>query len=273
MSDEKVNIETVVDDLSKPENKAELEKSLNDAFKEATNSADDKTAAPDEGDQKDVSKDKKPEGDDPSKQKAGEDDKKPANRVEELLHDRNVAKTEAANKQTEVQALTKQISDLTKLVQDLQSGKGGERANSDDGEGTDDKPMTKKEIDAYLAKKEQEKAEVSNSTAAAEKSIADQIQALEADKDAPHAKDFIDLLKKGMQAHPTLSAYAVYCMYVGAGQIPGVEVARSNANRTGTSNRSKTNLLNTKNPADMTQAERLAFLKGAEKSNDLKGLI
>jgi hypothetical protein len=34
---EPINIEKVVDDLSKPENKGELEKSLNDAFKEATN--------------------------------------------------------------------------------------------------------------------------------------------------------------------------------------------------------------------------------------------
>jgi hypothetical protein len=262
---EPINIESVVDDLSKPENRGKLEESLNDAFKEATNSSDSKTDAP-SGENKDA----KTEVNEPSKQKADEANKK-TSRIDDILADRNAAKSEAAEKQQENAVLTKRLEDLTKMVEDLKAGNTAERATGDDS--TDDKPMTKKEIDAYLEQKERDKNANSDKALAAEKSISEEIQALEADKDAPHAKDYTDDIKQGMIKHPTMTAYAVYCMLVGAGQIPGNAIPPSNSSRTAVGNRSKTNLLDSKNPNDMSQAEALSFLKGAEKSGDLKGLI
>lgn len=269
MAEEAKTVEAVTAELSKPENKAELESTLNDAFKQGTETpaeAKPAEAAP-AAEQKTGEETIPPkEGEDLSK-KAGEADEK-GNRVKELLADRNVAETEAANKQTEVQALTKQVADLAKIITDLKAGKTGEAAVVDD-DGADDKPMTKKEVDAYLEKKLQEKNSASEQLAAAEKSIANQIQALETNKETPYSKDFTVEIKSAMIKFPGMNAYAAYCMLVGANVIPGADV-KSNANRTGTGNRSKTNLLDNKKPEDMSQAELLSYLKGQEKSGELK---
>lgn len=263
-----LNVGEVVKELSKPENSAELNQTLNDAFKEATTPAEPTAdATPAENKQEEA-----PKGDEPSKQ-AGEDNK-PKSRVEVLLEDRNAAKTEAANKQTEVQVLTTQVENLTKLIEDLKSGKANETndaANNDDG--ADDQPMTKKEVDAYLERKLQERATAEASLANAEKSVSEQIQALETNKETPNAKDYANELKAIMAKHTSLSAYAAYRMLQGEGVIPMEGVNVSNANRTGTGNRSKTNLLDSKSAADMSQTEALSYLKGAEKSGDLNGLI
>lgn len=264
---QELNVGEVVAELSKPENAAELNQTLNDAFKEATTPAEKPADAKPAENKQEVT----PSGDDPSK-KAGED-AKPKSRVEVLLEDRNIAKAEAAEKQTEVQTLTKQVEILSALVEKLSSGKASETNDAGNDDGADDKPMTKKEVDAYLERKLQEKADLQNSAANAEKSVSEQIQALETNKETPNAKEYADELKAVMAKHTSLSAYAAYRMLQGEGIIPIEGVNRSNANRTGTGTRSKTNLLESKSAADMSQAEALAYLKGAEKSGDLNGLI
>lgn len=264
---EPINVESVVADLSKPENAQELNQTLNDAFKEATTPAERTAdAQPAENKQEEPAK-----AEEPSKE-AGEP-VKPKSRVETLLEDRNAAKTEAAEKQTEVQVLTKQVETLSALVEKLTSGKGGEAADAGNDDGADDQPMTKKEVDAYIERKLQEKAQADNSQTDAEKSINDQIQALETNKQTPDAKEYANELKAIMAKHTSLSAYAAYRMLQGEGVIPMEGVNVSNANRTGTGIRSKTNLLDSKSAADMSQADALAYLKGAEKSGDLNGLI
>lgn len=263
-------IESVVDDLSKPENRAELEKSLNDAFKEATTPADDKTAAPDPGDNKDVKdEDDADKGEDPSKKDAGEGDKKPANRIEDLLADRNAAKKEAAEAQTEVQTLTKQVENLTKLVEKLSTGKPDERTGGDAGADDNAKGKTLAEL---VAEEVAKITQATNASADAEKSIVEGIQALNDKPEYPNAAKFQSELKRVMETYPGMKAAAAYGFLVGNGIIPS-ETAKSNANRTGTSGRSNTKLMNTKKPADMTQAESLAFLKEQEKAGALKGVI
>lgn len=263
-----INLETVVDDLSKPENAGELNKALNDAFKEATNPLADNTAAPIPGDNKVTP------SEDPSQQKAGDDNKAPTNRIDDILADRNAAKAEAADKQTEVQTLTKQVETLAKLVEDLKSGKPGEKAVADStDDGADDKPMTNKDIDAYFEKKLQEQSATKTQSEAAEKSITEGIQALDTNKETPHASKFQAEIRKVMETFPNMKADVAYATLVGKGIIPADNIVSSNANRTGTGNRSKTNLLDTKKPTDMSQDEALSFLKGAEKAGDLNGLI
>lgn len=264
MSNE-LNVESVVADLSKPENKAELNQTLNDAFKEATTPAEPKPAEAQVAENKVGTEEL-------SKENAGEV-VKPKSRVENLLADRNAANTEAAEKQTEVQVLTAQVENLTKVIEKLTTGKGNEANDAGNDDGADDKPMTKKEVDEYLAKKELDKTQSIQSAEAAEKSINDQIQALETDKETPNAKEYSEDLKAIMAKHPTLTAYAAYKMLQGQGIIPMDGVINSNANRTGTGNRSKTNLLESKSAADMTQNDALAHLKEAEKSGELGGLI
>jgi len=268
MADEAKIVTEATAELSKPENKAELEQTLAKAFNEGTQPADAKPAAADEVENK-GDEDKGQPADDPSKKNAGEADKKP-NRFEELLADRNAAKIEAAEKQTEVQTLTKQVEVLTKAIEGLKAGNGGEGADADDSEGADDKPMTKKEVDAYLERKLNERNAASDQSAAAEKSITEQIQALETKKGTPNAKEYTDELKAVMAKHPSITAYMAYRSLQGEGIIPIDGATRSNANRTGTGGRSKTNLLDTKNPESMTQAELLAQINAAHKSGDLK---
>jgi tRNA splicing endonuclease len=165
------------------------------------------------------------------------------------------------------------VETLSKLVETLTSGKGNEADVVKLDDVADDEPMTKKQVDAYFSKKLAEQAETANSTANAEKSINDQIQALETNKQTPDAKDYADDLKAIMAKHTSLSAYAAYRMLQGEGVIPIDGVNRSNANRTGTGTRSKTNLLDSKSAADMSKDDMLTYLKGAEKSGDLNGLI
>lgn len=273
---EPINVESVVADLSKPENAQELNQTLNDAFKEATTTPAEKAAdaQPAENKQPEVAN---PKGEAPAKAEEPSKDAgepvKPKSRVETLLEDRNNAKTEAAEKQTEVQTLTKQVETLSALVEKLTSGKGSEADGAGNDDVADDEPMTKKQVDAYLEKKLAEQAEASNSKANAEKSINDQIQALENDKETPDYKEHTENLKAIMAKHPTLTAYAAYKMLQGQGIIPMDGVNVSNANRTGTGTRSKTNLLDSKSATDMSQNDLLSHLKSAEKSGELDGLI
>jgi len=285
---EPINVEARVDELSKPENQAELESIITGQFNDAINPAGSKPAdgdkAPEQkpaepGDNPKPAEDTPPadkgEPSKPGEKKAGEEANK-GDRVKQLLTDRNVAENKAAETLTENQILSKQVETLTALVEKLTSGKGGEgdgtKPEGDD-PSADDKPMTKKEVDEYLERKLNEKNQSSEKEKAAEKSITDQIQALDTNEATPNAKEYAEDLKAIMAKHPTLSAYAAYRMLQGEGIIPTEDIGQSNANRTGTGNRSKSNLLKNKKPEDMSQAELEAHLKAEERSGGLQGLI
>ena len=260
------NVDAAVKEVM--DNPTDLSSALDEAFNEASKTADtDKTAEAPKAENKDGDENAADKTADNSN--AGDDDK-PKNRVESLLADRNEAKTAAAEAQTEVQALTKQLADMAKTIEELKSGKTGEKAGSNTGADDSDEGKTVAQIvEETLAKREA----AANASKDAEKSITDQIQALETNKQTPDAKEYADDLKALMAKHPTISAYAAYRMLQGEGIIPIGGANRSNANRTSTGNRSKTTLLNGKSANDMSSDEQFAFLKGAEKAGDLKGLI
>lgn len=261
---EQINVGEVVEELSKPENKAELEQTLNDAFNE-TIPADAKTADAKPAENKeseDLLKDQSGKPDE-----AGESEPK-KNRFESLLEDRNNAKAEAAEKQTEVEMLTKRVEDLTSLVEKLSTGSDRD-ATAD---GSADEPMTKAEVDAYLERKLEEKLSSARSQEDAEKSISDAIQKLSQDKETQNAKDYSDQLKSIMTKHPTLPAYAAYRMLQGEGVIPSLGVG-SNANKTGTGSRSKTNLLEKANFDDLSTDQITDYLRQEEKAGRLSDKI
>lgn len=276
---EPINVEARVDELTQPGKEAELSSILNEQFNGATNSATsnpaegDKTPEPKAADPVTDPEPAKPGEGEPSKTgepKAGEEADKGKDTFKDLLADRTKAEDAAANAQTEVQILTKQVSDLTGLVQKLTSGKAGEGEGDPNGDpSADDKlPTTKEELAKVVDDILNKKAENSNATEAAEKSITDAIQALDNIPEFKGAIDFKDQIAEAMRNFPTMKAKAAYFMLVGAGVIP-TEIISSNANRTGTGNRSKTSLIKTKSAEDMTQAEREQLLFAAQKSGDL----
>lgn len=283
MSDTK-SVEARVDELSKPGNEAELSKVLDAEFNAATNPADSKPAdgqkpetTPANPDNKTAPADgaKPAEGGEPSNaggDKAGEGADK-GDRYKDLLADRNEAKANAAQAQIENQILSKQVADLTALVQKLATGKGGEGDGAKPGEGAPSADDLKGKDIATIINEILDKREQSKSAAAdAEKSITEAIQSLEKNPETPKAKEYEADIKALMVKHPTISAYAAYRMLQGEGIIPS-EAISSNANRTGTGNRSKSNLLKNKRPEDMTTAELEAHLKAEERAGGLQGLI
>jgi len=270
--------EARVDELSKPENKVELEKVLNEQFNDAVNPADSKPADGQAPEKTPANTTETPapakaaDNGEPSNggdNKAGEGANK-GDRVKNLLADRNEAKAAAANAQTENQILSKQVADLTALVQKLASGKDGEGEGGNQAPSADD--LKGKDIatiiNEILDKREQSKS----ASESAEKSISDAIQALETNPETPKAKEYSADIKALMEKHPTISAYMAYVALVGSGKIPA-DVTPSNANRTGTGNRSKTGLTQSKRPEDMTSAEMEAHLRKEEKAGGLQGLI
>ena len=284
MAEETPSVEARVDELSKPGNEAELAKVLDSEFSAASKAPADRKPAEDPQDpepKNPAATDPKTDPADPAKSdpsnpssKTGEDTTN-KNSAKDILADRNKAREEAAVAQTNEQVLSKKLDDALALINKLVAGKnpeGGEPANADDP--ADDKPMTKKEAEAFVEALLNKKQADSTKAADAEKSISEEIQALEGDEDAPHAKENADLIKEAMLKHPTMTAYAVYCMLVGAGKIPAADDPTSNSNskRTSTGNRSKANLTRSKRPEDMTQAEREQHLQNEFKSGGMQGI-
>lgn len=279
---EQINVEARVDELSKPENKAELESVLNSQFNQATNSADENTAAGQEPENNipnvDPENTVEPANAEPQPAAPSKDDKNTGegankgDRYKDLLADRNQAKETAAEALTENQVLAKQVSDLTDLIQKLVSEKNqngdvnapGAEAPAD---GNNNKDLASI-INEILDKRESEKSSALN----AEKSIIDSIQKLEGNSETPHAKEYQSDIKQLMEKHPSISAYMAYMALVGSGRIPSGKIS-SNANKTGTGNRTKSGLTTSKNVNDMTQAEMEAHLRQEEASGALKGQI
>ena len=276
MSEDLKNVEARVDELSKPENKAELNKALNEEFNAGTqNPAEAKPAetvvtdpaAPAEN--KPGEGDKGGNADDPLKPNVSEAEER-KNKVAALLADKNAAQNGAAEAQTEVQILTKRVEDLTKLLE-KSAGNGGEVVENKN-LGADD-PDKDKPV-SQIVKETLEKLDTEKKALAdAEKSQTEQIQALETNKETPNAKEYADEIKAVMLKFKDMSAVGAYGFLKGNGIIPSGEALSSNANRTGAGNRSKTALLDNKKPEDMTQAERFELLKQEEKAGNLKGQI
>lgn len=282
---ENQNVEARVDELSKAGNEAELEKVLSLEFNNEENPAEDKTADDDKSEKNNVNSDEnnqdKSEDDNKSNDKNSEDhsndgDKNTGdkadktNRIKDLLADRNKAKEEAAKAQSENSILSKRIEDLTELVQKLTSDKTGEGDKSEDNSDLSADEIKSKEDVAKLVEEILEKKQLESSKALdAEKSITEGIQELISKKDDfPNAENFKKEITDVMKQFPTMKARAAYALLKGDGIIPSEEIS-SNANRTGTSGRSKSNLIKSKNADDMTQAEREAYLFDQQKSGTL----
>jgi len=282
---ENQNVEARVDELSKAGNEAELEKVLSSEFNNEENPAEDKTADDDKSEKNDVNSDEnnqdKSEDDNKSDDKNSEDhsndgDKNTGdkadktNRVKDLLADRNKAKEEAAKAQSENSILSKRIEDLTELVQKLASGKNSEGDNSDDkSDLSTDEIKSKEDVAKLVEDIINKKQDEASKTLDAEKSITDGIQELiSKGEDFPNAEHFKKEIADVMKQFPSMKARAAYALLKGDGIIPSEEI-KSNANRTGTSGRSKSNLIKSKNADDMTQAEREAYLFEQQKAGSL----
>lgn len=282
---ENQNVEARVDELSKAGNEAELEKVLSSEFNNEVNPAEDKTADDDKSEKNDVNSDEnnqdKSEDDNKSDDKNSEDhsndgDKNTGdkadktNRVKDLLADRNKAKDEAAKAQSENSILSKRIEDLTELVQKLTSDKTGEGDKSEDNSDLSTDEIKSKEDIAKLVEDILNKKQAESSKALdAEKSITEGIQELISKKnDFPNAENFKKEITDVMKQFPSMKAKAAYALLKGDGIIPSEEIS-SNANRTGTSGRSKSNLIKSKDANDMTQAEREAYLFNQQASGTL----
>lgn len=253
----------IVNDLSQPGKEAELAKVISEEFSEKTTPAEVKPAATDAPvENKDDNPDNKDDLSKAGDNKAGEDNKN--DRVKDLLADRNEARNAAAEAQTTIQTLSKKLEDQGKLLEQLLSGKAGEgdgeKPSADDLKGKTMQQLINEEIDRREAAK--------NANSDAEKSITDAIQALESNPETPKSKEFSADIKALMVKHPTISAYMAYMALVGSGKIPS-DTTPSNANRTGTGKRSKTNLVDNKPVGDQSQAELEAQLRAAEKSGTL----
>lgn len=273
------DVNAVVDELSKPGNEAELAKTLNNEFNEISG-----------GDEPGGDKPKTdgaPSDNQPAPAKTGDgehsndggnndgadngDNKKP-DRFKDLLADRNEARDLAAGKQTDNQILTKQVKDLTDLVQKLVANGGkAQEDGGNDGQpaADDDKPMTKKEALAFLEETLNKRKQADSQAEVAEKSITEAITALETNPATPEAKEYAAEIKALMVKHPTISAYAAYRMLQGEGVIPIEGAGGSNANKTGTGKRSKGGLIKNKKAEDMTQAEAEAHLRNEQAAGTL----
>lgn len=263
MAEAPKSADQIVTELSQPGKEAELSKALTDEFNASTTPAEVKPAATDKVENNNDNPDNKDDLNKAGDNKAGEDNKN--DRFKDLLTDRNEARAAAAEAQTEVQILSKKVEDQGKLIEKLLSGKAGEgdgapAPNADELKGKTLQQLVNEEIDRREAAK--------NANVDAEKSITDAVQALESNPETPKAKEFSADIKALMAKHPTISAYMAYMALVGSGKIP-TEAAPSNANRTGTGKRSKTNLVDNKPVGDQSQAELEATLRAAEKAGTL----
>lgn len=266
------NVNQTVEELSKAGNEAELEKALADGFNEL--SADGETAGGDKPQKTNANPSEtppaegKPETGEPLKEdgadpKPGQEANEGKDRYQKILADRNAAQEQAANQQTENQILSKQVKDLTDLVQKLADGQSATGDEGDPLSADEPKGNLEDVINKILDKRD----ERSNSQQAAEKSIADGIKELEGNPETPDANQHADKVAEVMRKHPTLTAFAAYKLAQSVGTIP-TEFS-SNANRTGTGNRSKSNLRQTKSAENMSAEEQEKYLRDAQASGDL----
>jgi len=261
-------LDKTVDDLSKEGNEDALNKALNDDLEQSgdpaqkdpspTNKEDPK---PKEGDGDDGDK-----GDDPSKNEDPKDDDKKAekaDKIKNLLSDRNEARKAAADAEIENNANAKRIADLEAENARLKSG--------DQGDGDDPSTDKNKSIDEIVKEKVEKALSAKEQASAAEKSDIAEVEALKKNSATPNSEEYEVEIKAAMQKHPTISAYAAYRMLQGEGIIPLDNASsNSNANKLNTGDRPKNNLIQDKKVEDMTDAEQEAHLREEQASGRLK---
>lgn len=255
-AESQVALDAKVDDLSKPGNEAALDKALTDEIsgQEGAKPAD---KTPDNSPKPEGDKGKSPSGDDKVPEKA--------DKIKTLLSDRNEARNAAAQAELDATAKEQRIKDLEAENERLKSGNKGE-GDDKNAPSTDDKPLTKAEVEKLLAERESSETK----KAAAEKANAAEVDALKDNKNTPNAEDYRDDILSVMQKHPTLTAYAAYKMLQGDGIIPFDDAsAGSNASKLNTGDNTKANLMRDKKPEDMSDAE----LEKAAREEAAKGNI
>jgi len=238
-------LEQTVDELSKPENEAELNNALT---KELGEQEGDKPAekTPETPKESEGEKPKDTKGESPS-----DADKAPekADKIKNLLSDRNEARDAAAKAEIDAQAKEQRIKELEAENERLKA--------SDKGEGdeppADDKPLTKAEVEKLLAERDSSETK----KAAAEKTNIAEVDALKENKNTPNSEDYRQDILTVMEKHPTLTAYAAYKMLQGDGIIPFDDAsASSNASKLNAGDRPKANLTrDNKPPEEMSDAE------------------
>jgi len=230
-----------VDDLSKPENEAELNKALtNELNTQEGETPADKT--PDNSPKPEGEKEKTPSDDDKQPEKV--------DKIKNLLSSRNEARDAAAQAELDAQAKEQRIKDLEAENERLKSGNKGE--GDDNQPSADDKPLTKAEVEKLIAERESSETK----KAAAEKADVAEVDALKDNKNTPNAEEYREDILSVMKKHPTLTAYAAYKMLQGDGIIPFDDAsASSNASKLNTGDKTKANLLKDKKPEDMSDAE------------------
>ena len=193
----------------------------------------------------------------------GKDDKG-KDHFTDLLRDRNQAREEAAiEKQKGVQQ-AKSIDDLTsenaKLKEQLgQKGDGGGETQPAD--------KSKSIIENLVKQATQEQFERLQKISESEK--ADAADVAEVVASNPQAEGLKDQMSKLMAKHPTISAKAAYFMLLGMSAVGEGETTPSNASKSGTGSRSKSDLRGTKDISKMKTGDLEQVLREQEKAGEI----
>lgn len=247
-----------IDELSKPGNEADLNKTLNDAFNElgAAPSAD-----PEAG-QKKGEEDAPVEDDKGNKEEKGTGDGvDPKDEWPDILAERNAKKEGAANEQLKNTALEQQVAILTEQLAKVLNGKKGEAEPNGDAP-AEDEPLTAKGILELLDKRDAEKNKTQTEKLASEKSEAEEVQKVINDKKLGDlAKPYEAKIREIVAKHKSISGIAALCMAIGMETIQGKSFQPEGSNKTATGNRGKGNLRKEKDAKTMTPKEQEAYLR------------
>jgi len=267
-------LETTVDDLSKPGNEEALNSALNEGFGVNPNPIEEpqnedpanKDLTPPE--KKDPPTDPPadpPAGDPPTDpptdppEDPGNKDPQPskADKVADLLKGRNEAADAAADKDNELTVANKKIEDLETEVDKLKTG--------DNGEGKDpsaDDEITPKNIGELIKKGVNEALADRDGNVAAEKSNIAEVDALSTQKGFEGLKGVRDDVLTAMTKLPNTSARMIYRAMQGEGLVEGEGEPGSNSEQLNTGVKPKNNLVRDKKPGDMTPEEEEKYLRG-----------
>lgn len=245
-----------VDALSEAGNEAELNKALTSEL------------GSQEGDQpaNKTPEDQTPEGVTPEGdgKSQSEDDKNvhpKANKIKDLLANRNEAREAAVKAELDAQTKEQRIIELEAENERLKLSNKGE--GDLDEPSTEDKPLTRAEVEKLLA--ERESSEIKK--AATEKTDIAEVDALKENKNTPHAAEFKEEILEVMKTFPDMKADAAYKLLRGDGIIPFDDAsANSNAGKLNTGDRAKANLTRDVKPEDMSdeQLEKAAREEAAK---------
>lgn len=262
-------IEAKVDDLSKPGNEGELNKALNDEFKQIEDPAQN-DPQPVDDDPKDPASDPDPKDPDPAADPEGDNDPDPkdpkdpaidpkqakADKIKKILADKNAATDAAAQAELDKAADAKKIADLEAENASLRTGDKGE--GDDPSDPSTDKNKGKS-IDQIVKEKVDDALGKADKANAAEKSNVAEVDALKAD-DFPHAVEHKDTITQAMSRF-NMNAEQAYAYLKGQDVIPADSAPASNANKLNTGDQPKNNLVKDVKPTEMSTKEQEAYLQ------------